>query len=67
MTKANKKIQNTYGQDEIAAAVSAAGEAEIRAFLIQILQKDQTLFARFQAAVSGALWLDISRYEKRST
>ena len=61
MTKANKKIQNTYGQDEIAAAVSAAGEAEIRAFLIQILQKDQTLFARFQAAVSGALWLDIRK------
>ena len=64
MTKTNKKIQSTYGQDEIAAAVSAAGEAEIRAFLIQILQKDQTLFAKFQAT-SGALWLDISRYEKK--
>jgi len=64
MTKTNKKIQNTYGQDEIAAAVSAAGEAEIRAFLIQILQKDQTLFAKFQAAIGG-LRLDISRYEKK--
>lgn len=66
MKRKNGDTGEAQYRDKVASAVSAAGEQEMRKFLIRILQEDEKLFERFQsAACCGSSSLDISGYEKK--